>query len=152
IIKSVSGQRSTEREPSMHPAFFPGPAFAWVYFLVLMSLLAVASYTDLRRLTIPKWVSLTVLALGLVVNVVRGAWLGSAGLAGWVLDGGGVGLGLLDGLLFALAGFALGFVLFFVLWLLGTVGGGDVKLFAALGAWIGPGLTVAVLAGTVLFL
>jgi hypothetical protein len=32
--------------------------------------------------------------------------------------------------------------------LLGTCGGGDVKLFAALGAWVGPLLAVFVLAGT----
>src|SRR5438270_8400 len=60
--------------------------------------------------------------------------------------------GALDGLLFALAGFGLGFALFFVLWVLGACGGGDVKLFAALGAWVGPALAVGVLAGTVVVL
>jgi Flp pilus assembly protein protease CpaA len=35
------------------------------------------------------------------------------------------------------------------MWLLGTCGGGDVKLFAALGAWVGAYLALWVLAGTV---
>src|SRR5262249_31381464 len=105
----------------MRPPFFPAPAFGWGYLLLLPGLLAVASYTDLRRLTIPKWLTLTVLALGLAANLVRGAWLGGTGQPAWVLSGSGEWLGLLDGLLFALAGFALGFVLFFVLWLMGTV-------------------------------
>jgi prepilin peptidase CpaA len=50
-----------------------------------------------------------------------------------------------DGLLFSLAGFGLAFVLFLALWILGVCGGGDVKLFAALGAWIGPELVILVL-------
>src|SRR5207248_1261453 len=53
-----------------------------------------------------------------------------------------------DGLLFAAAGFLLGFAVFFVLWILGACGGGDVKIFAAVGAWLGPTLAVFVLAGT----
>jgi Flp pilus assembly protein protease CpaA len=63
-----------------------------------------------------------------------------------VLSPAGVATGAVDGLLFAAAGFAGGFTLFFGLWLMGVCGGGDVKLFAALGAWIGPVLVVAVLA------
>src|SRR5262249_10830944 len=50
-----------------------------------------------------------------------------------------------------LAGFAAGFALFFVMWVLGTCGGGDVKLFAALGAWVGPYLVLFVLIGTLVF-
>ena len=49
-----------------------------------------------------------------------------------------MGYGLLDGLLFTLAGVAVAFVLMFVLWILGVCGGGDVKLYAAVGAWVGP--------------
>jgi prepilin peptidase CpaA len=62
-------------------------------------------------------------------------------------------LGALDGLLYALAGFAVGFALFFPLWFVNVTGGGDVKLVAALGTWLGPGLIVLVIFGSmVLFL
>jgi prepilin peptidase CpaA len=120
-----------------HP-FFPDPMFAWVFSLALVALTAAGAVADLRALVIPKTVSLTTLGLGLAANVVRAAWLGAAGLELWALETGGAALGALDGLLFALAGFAVGFGLFLVLWLLGTAGGGDVKLFAAVGAWLGP--------------
>ena len=128
-----------------HP-FFPDPVFAWAFCGVLLALLCVATYTDLKRLTIPKSLTLTALALGLVFNLGRGIWLGaSAEEQGvWLLGPGGVS-GAFDGLLFAVAGFLAGFGLFFVMWFLGTCGGGDVKLFAALGTWIGPLLVVYVL-------
>ena len=42
------------------------------------------------------------------------------------------------GIVSSLAGFGLGFALLFVPWLLGGSGMGDVKLLAALGAWLGP--------------
>ncbi len=43
-------------------------------------------------------------------------------------------------------GFLTGFGLTIVLFVLGAVGGGDVKLLAGIGAWIGPGPTLAVFA------
>lgn len=42
------------------------------------------------------------------------------------------------GFLWALAGFAVGFALLILPWILGGGGMGDVKLLAALGAWLGP--------------
>lgn len=42
------------------------------------------------------------------------------------------------GLLLALAGLAIGFALLLLPWLMGGGGMGDVKLLAALGAWLGP--------------
>src|SRR5687767_1357088 len=135
----------------LHP-FFPGPAFAWTFCLVLVGITLFATYTDLRRFTIPKTLTLFALALGLLFNTVRGAWMaGVEGSSGWVLGGQSGLVGALDGLLFALAGFGVGFGLFFVMWFLGTCGGGDVKLFAALGAWVGPTLAIYVLIGTLVF-
>src|SRR4051794_18814145 len=125
--------------------YFPDPLTGWVFLAGLSGLLAVASYTDQRFMKVPKWLSLPALGLGLLASALRGALLGSSGSAVWLLGSGGAGTGALDGLLFALAGFAVGFLLFFGLWLMGVCGGGDVKLFAALGAWIGPVLVVAVL-------
>jgi prepilin peptidase CpaA len=134
----------------MSTAFFPGPVFAWAFCLGLVGLITVAAYVDLRRLVIPKWLTLTMLGLGVLANLVRSTALAWMGLPGWAFAEPGW-LGPLDGLLFSLAGFAIGFGLFFLLWLLGVCGGGDVKLFAALGAWVGPLLCVAVLGTTLVF-
>jgi prepilin peptidase CpaA len=48
----------------------------------------------------------------------------------------------LPGVGHSVAGFAVGLVLFLPLFALRGLGGGDVKLLAALGAWIGPGAAV----------
>ena len=61
----------------------------------------------------------------------------AAGALGFGLANGGfAGLG------WAVAGWAVGAALFFPLFALGGLGAGDVKLLAALGAWLGPGLAV----------
>lgn len=124
--------------------FFPDPLFAWAFYLVLVAITAVASYTDLRGLVIPKWLTLTALGLGVAFNLVGGAWHG-------VKENEGLAWGASQGLAVALLGFVAGFGLFFVMWILGTCGGGDVKLFAALGAWVGPANAVIVLMGTIVF-
>lgn len=134
----------------MNPPFFPGPLFGWAFVLVLVGLTLAAAWVDLRTMLIPKRLTLTLLPLGLLFNVARGAWLGAQGQAAWALGAHGAVVGALDGALFALAGFTAGFALFFLMWVLGTCGGGDVKLFAALGAWVGAYLAVWVLIGTML--
>ena len=104
-----------------------------------MALLAVAAYADSRTMRIPKALTVPLFALGVVAGIARGAWLAVQGDKLWLFrDTSSPVLGGLDGLLYALAGAALGFVLVFILWVLGTCGGGDVKLFAAVGAWLGP--------------
>lgn len=121
----------------MYKPFFPNPEFGWAFVALLGVLLGVASVVDLRKMVIPKWVTLGTLGLGVVLSVVRGAWLGSAGGKLWLFGTGSAALGALDGLLFALAGAVVGFVLLLFLWIMGTCGGGDVKLFTAVGAWVG---------------
>jgi Flp pilus assembly protein protease CpaA len=128
--------------------FFPDPTFGWAFFGSLLVILAVAAYCDLRYMIIPKPLTLGLLALGLVFSVIRGAMFGAAGGSMWALGQNGAWVGALDGLLFSLSGFGLGLVIFLLMWILGTCGGGDVKLFAALGAWLGPMTTLFVLAGT----
>jgi len=67
-------------------------------------------------------------------------------VTGWMSGGwrGAIGNWNTDGLLFALAGFAVGFGILFVLWLIGGGGGGDVKMMGALGAWLGVSLILKV--------
>jgi|SRR5262245_10810747 len=133
----------------MPQPFFPNAIFlAWAFYMVLVSITLIAAYTDLRYLQIPKWLTLPTLALGVLCNIVLGAW--TDGPRGRFVMGGEGGFpGALDGLLLSLAGFATGFALFFVMFVLGTCRGGDVKLFAAIGAWVGPIVAIYLLAGTI---
>lgn len=80
-----------------------------------LTVLAVATVTDLRSRRIPNWLVLPFLVAGIGVS----AWL-----HGWA----GVG--------HSLGGVVLGGFLFGILALMGGMGGGDVKLCAAIGAWI----------------
>src|SRR5258708_7099731 len=132
--------------------YFPDPVSGWVFMTFLFAVLAIATWTDQRWMKVPKWLTLTALALGLLASLLRGAWLSAHGSPVWIMGSGSVLAGAFDGLLFSLAGFAVGFLLFFGMWLLGVCGGGDVKLFAALGAWIGPGLVFWVMALSLLLL
>ncbi|HXD85407.1 MAG TPA: A24 family peptidase [Urbifossiella sp.] len=104
--------------------------FAIAFVGILVVGLGYAAYVDWTTLKVPKWLTIGLLALGIAMNLARGGWLGRD-------SDDGLGLGLLNGFLFSLAGFALGFALFFLLWIFGLGGGGDVKLVAATGAWIG---------------
>jgi prepilin peptidase CpaA len=93
--------------------------------LLLASLAAYVTYTDVRYRRIPNACVLAALAGGLLLNTAFGG---------------------LSGLLASLAGFALGLAIMFVLHLFGTMGAGDVKLFAAVGAVIGVRLVLPALA------
>ena len=57
----------------------------------------------------------------------------------------------MDGLWTSLLGFAAGFGILFVLWMIATAGGGDVKLMAALGTWLGWLTTLKVLFCSLIF-
>jgi prepilin peptidase CpaA len=96
---------------------------AIVLCLAVTVYLATAVYTDVRMHRIPNWVTVPSAVLGLVYHTVVSAWNGNG-----VWSGAGV----------SLAGFALGSVLLILPWLFGGGGMGDVKLLAALGAWLGP--------------
>ncbi|MBK6847031.1 MAG: prepilin peptidase [Proteobacteria bacterium] len=84
----------------------------------------VALVTDVRSYRIPNVLTLGGLALGLAFNAVAGA----------VQLGGPIGA--VQGLVAALAGALLLGLVFGALGALGFVGMGDVKLLAAVGAWL----------------
>jgi prepilin peptidase CpaA len=81
----------------------------------------IACVTDVRSRRIPN-----VLTFG-----------AAAGAFGFFLAGQG-----LAGLGWAAGGWAVGLVMFLPFFALGGIGAGDVKLLAALGAWLGPGAAV----------
>lgn len=134
------------------PVFFPNPLLGWLFLAILLGFALVGAYWDLRTRAIPKWVPLALLALGVVLQVMRGAWLGYDEVQVWALGANGVALGVVDAILFGLTGFAVAFGLFFVMWILRICGGGDVKQFAAIGAWIGPVHALWLLAGSTVVL
>jgi len=117
--------------------FFPNVWFAWVFLGVLFGLTGIAAWTDTKRAKIPNVLTVAMLVLGLIANAVRGGWQGAEGRPLWVWETGTVWLGILDGLTLALVGAVVAFVLMFILWVMGTCGGGDVKLMTAIGAWLG---------------
>ena len=89
-------------------------SFAWWPTLIV---LGVATFTDLRSRRIPNWLVLPFLVAGIAVS-------------GWFHGWHGVGQ--------SLAGVALGTLIYGFLFWMGGMGAGDVKLCAAIGAWIGP--------------
>ena len=89
--------------------------------------LAVATFTDLRSRRIPNWLTLPLLVAGLA--------------AGGVVDG-------LPGLARSAAGAGLAVVLLVAFCFLRGMGWGDLKLCAAVGAWVGPGQLAFALVAT----
>lgn len=134
---------------ALTPPFFPTPSFGWFFYgLMLVCCLALVA-TDLKSQRLPNRLTVSMLLLGLVMNLVRAIWLGINEEPGRYFGMTGIFGGLLEGLAFSLAGFAVAFVIFTVLWQLQKCGAGDVKMMAALGAWIGPFWFLFVFAGTI---
>jgi prepilin peptidase CpaA len=88
-----------------------------VIAVLLTVVLVTASGTDLRSSRIPNWLTFTAMGVALLVH----AWLGG-----------------LPGALFSLAGLGTGLGLFVLIYMSGSIGAGDVKLMAAVGAFVGP--------------
>jgi prepilin peptidase CpaA len=98
-------------------------SFAWWPVVVVLT---IATFTDLRSRRIPNWLVFPFLLAGIVSSPWRFDWQGSAHGFGW------------HGLGQCFAGLLLGFLIYGVMFFMGGMGAGDVKLCAAIGAWIGP--------------
>ncbi len=105
-----------------------------VIILLLVPLAILIAYYDVRYRRIPNPFVFATFLSGLAINTIFGG---------------------ITGLTISLGGCALAFVLMFMLHLLGAMGAGDVKLFAAIGAVTGaplvlPTFVVVILTGGVL--
>jgi len=119
----------------------------WLAWWPTMIVVFVATITDLRSRRIPNWLVLPFLAAGIVVSPWRSDWDGArkglwlptnwASFQQCVWPGTSHGFSW-HGLGQSFAGAGLGFLLFGILFLKFGMGAGDVKLAAAIGAWIGP--------------
>ncbi|MYN30463.1 A24 family peptidase [Duganella levis] len=114
--------------------------------LLLCSVLALAVWSDVRTRRIPNGLVFGGAVLGLALNTLY-----APGDGLFIMPFGGLGL------LWALAGLGVGLLLLLPMYILRTLGAGDVKLMAMVGAFVGPqaviGCTVmTLLAGGVLAL
>lgn len=87
--------------------------------LIFIPLVLSITYMDVRYRRIPNKLVLMILIGGIALNAFFGAW---------------------PGFLTSLLGMVMAFALMFTLHVLGTMGAGDVKLFAAIGAVLGSSL------------
>lgn len=108
-------------------------SFAW---WPTLAVLIIATVTDMRSRRVPNWLTLPFLLAGFVVSTLVGGWhgLGQSAL-----------------------GFVAATAVFGFLCWMGGMGMGDVKLFAAIGAWVGPhqlalALVLTAMAGGILAL
>ena len=88
----------------------------------------VAGWTDYRSRRIPNWLTVSGLAFGIATNVAAAGW---------------------SGLRTSLLGAGLGLLLLLPFVLLRSLGAGDWKLAGALGAFVGAGVLVNLLIGSV---
>ena len=94
---------------STHGLLTAAPAFA---------LLLWAAIEDLRSRRIPNWLTFSLVLSSIAQSFMSGHLVSPS---------------------MSLLGFAVGFGIPLILFLIGALGGGDVKLLAAFGAWLGPG-------------
>jgi prepilin peptidase CpaA len=98
-------------------------SFAWWPTLIVLT---VATFTDLRSRRIPNWLVFPFLLAGIAVSPWRPDWQSSGLGFGWHALGQ------------SFAGMGVGLLIYGVMFWMGGMGAGDVKLCAAIGAWIGP--------------
>lgn len=87
-----------------------------IQFYFLAILLLIASYFDIKTSKIPNWLTMSGIAVGLLLHLIQNGVAGLSFSAIGLLVGGGV---------------------FMILYFFRALGAGDVKLFAAIGALVG---------------
>lgn len=101
-----------------------------VFLIAVIAYTLITSWTDLRRRKIYNWTTVSMWSAG---------WVYQGLFFGW------------DGIWNGLIGFLIGFGLFFVLWIIGSAGGGDVKLMGGLSVWIGKTLILKLILASLIF-
>jgi prepilin peptidase CpaA len=96
----------------------------FVFAAVVGTFSLLAACRDFRTHRVPNW---------LTVPMFLAGWAFQYAFAGW------------DGVAEAAIAFGLGFGTLLIVWLMGSSGGGDVKLIGALSVWMGLRMTVLVL-------
>ena len=96
-------------------------------WIVLPIILALACYWEIRERRIPNWLTLGAIVLGIGASAIEGGF---------------------DGLIDSALGLAIAGGLFLPFCLLGVVGGGDMKLMAAVGAITGWPMVLRVVCDT----
>jgi prepilin peptidase CpaA len=91
----------------------------------MLGLLVWAAAVDVRQRRIPNWLTFSLILSGLAQSFT---WARTVSPSD------------------ACLGFLTGFALTFVMFAIGAMGGGDVKLLAGIGAWLGPWPTLTVFA------
>jgi prepilin peptidase CpaA len=86
-------------------------------YIAALTIAAVACVTDLRTRRIPNWLTFGTSAAAFLFHVLSGGWASLASSVG---------------------GWLVGVAVFAPFFVLRGLGAGDVKLLAALGAWLGP--------------
>lgn len=93
----------------------------WSYYILII-LLGIAVYTDSTKQKIYNWLTLPTLIIGLVMSMINGV-----------------------GIINSLLGFVFAFIVSLIMYITGGIKGGDVKLIAGVGAWLGKSLILPAL-------
>lgn len=109
---------TTSFNPVNHQAMAAGPS-PMAGLMVLVVMLTVAVYMELKEGRIPNWLTFSGMALGLLIAYLHGQNIFWA----------------------SLGGLFIGFGFLFIFYVFGGVGGGDVKLMGAAGALMGLDMT-----------
>jgi prepilin peptidase CpaA len=106
--------------PPIHPSAAAniGNPNSMPAFLALALMLTVAVYIEMKERRIPNWLTLSGMAMGLLIAYLQGT------------------LALYS----SIGGLIIGFGFLFIFYVFGGVGGGDVKLMGAAGALMGSAL------------
>lgn len=98
-------------------------------YSIVLVLVMVAAFTDVWKGLIYNWLTLPAIVIGLGLSVYQNGWAGAVASFFGILIGGGT---------------------LFIPFSFGVMGGGDVKLMAAIGALMGPLFTVETLIVSIL--